>query len=77
MNEPVKMTPEHLERAARMVCRMRGLDPDERVGHGVDPSPGSDYVPDCMVYSPRWARVAREVKAVFECVLAVGETAKP
>lgn len=48
------------EAEARELCRIRGIDPDARVAHGADPDPDSMYVPYVMLYSPAWARIARE-----------------
>jgi hypothetical protein len=31
------MTPEQLEKAARHLCKLRGIDPDQQVAHGAEP----------------------------------------
>lgn len=56
------MTDQQLEKAAREYCRLTGENPDEQVGHGAD---ANEYgvVPAVMLYSPRWTRVARHIKA--------------
>lgn len=49
-----------LEEAARRLCRLRGQNPDDKVGHG--PEPSSDgVVLDVLMYSPRWQIVRNEI----------------
>lgn len=52
-----------IERVAREWCRLAGVNPDETAQHGADPSPGTNIVPAILCYSPRWTRVAREVRS--------------
>ena len=57
------MTEKQIEVAARKFCEMLGLDPDARVGHGVDVEDGyTGLVPAVAIYSPQWTRYAREIK---------------
>jgi len=60
--EYVDISPDQLEQAARFVCKVRDLPPDEPV--------------DGTGKMVRWNVVAREVKAVYEVVYAVGEVVK-
>jgi hypothetical protein len=55
------MTDEQVEQVAREWCRLAGVDPDAMVGHGADPD-SSGYVCAVWLHSPRWTRVAREVR---------------
>ncbi len=48
--------------AARELCRLRGIDPDQPVAHGADPSPDG-FVPAVCLYSPAWERAVREIEA--------------
>jgi len=70
----VRMSPDHLERAARMVCSERGLDPEEVVLYGTEPV--ADLVSVVSGGLPRWKKVAMEVEATFQVVWCIGETAR-
>jgi len=59
------MNEEKLEKAARKLCELRGLDPDERVGHG---HPDGYAV---MLYSPRWKLVAGEIESTLQVLEAI------
>ncbi len=60
MTEP---TDAWLEAAGRALCARLGLDPDEKVGHDIDLAPGfSGFVPDVLLYSPQWSRMALMMK---------------
>jgi hypothetical protein len=50
-----------VEAIARKLCAIRGQDPDAHIPHGADDD-GSGFVPAILLYSPRWRRVAREVR---------------
>ena len=54
------LSEEQIERAARKLCELRGIDPDALVSHEADPSPGG-FLPDILLYSPAWTRAKREV----------------
>lgn len=55
------MNEAQIEIAARQLCKIRGIDPDERVMHGADPNPdGTVYA--IALYSPAWTRAAREIE---------------
>lgn len=55
------MTDEQVEAAARELCRLRDVDPDEMVGHGS--GPGGELVGDVLQRSPKWRLVVHEVRA--------------
>lgn len=44
------MTEQQIEKAAREYCRLLGLDPDEMVGHGADPT-SNGLVMSVILYS--------------------------
>lgn len=71
------MTEYQLEVAARELCRLRGINPDTRVGHGPDPSPDGS-VCDVYLYSPAWTRALREIEGFQQIAtaVAVGKEAK-
>jgi len=54
------LTPAQLEKAARGLCSLRGVDPDEIIAHDADPLPNG-WCSEEVRYSPRWARAALEV----------------
>ena len=56
------MTDKQKESAARELCRLRGIDAGQRVGHGADPTP-EGFVPEVLLYSPAWTRALMEIKA--------------
>jgi len=53
---------EAYEANARVYCKLKGLNPDEQVGHGPDVEPGTVAVPMVLLYSSRWERVARDLR---------------
>ncbi len=56
------MSDKQLKVAARELCLLRGVDPDQRVGHEADPSPNG-YIPAVRLYSPAWILAIKEIKA--------------
>ena len=52
---------EQLEFAARVWCHLNDQDPDEKISHGADPGPDGVVLSVCL-YSPRWTRIARDLK---------------
>jgi len=54
------LTPAQLEKAARGLCHLRGVDPDESIIHAPDPLPNG-WRSEELRYSPRWERAALEV----------------
>jgi len=64
------MNNEKLEIAARKLCALRGIDPDELVTHGADPDPDG-YCPAIAIKSKRWSRVAREIRKQLEITEAI------
>lgn len=55
------MNLEHFRDAAFRYCQMRGINPDETVGH--PPPPNRDgTVNMVLIYSPRWKLVAQELE---------------
>ena len=55
------LTEHQIEIAAREYCRLKGLDPDKDVTHGLDPD-GSGITCDVLLFSKRWQRVARMIR---------------
>jgi hypothetical protein len=55
------MTPEQLEKAARHLCKLRGIDPDQQVAHGAEPD-SRGYVHAILLHSPVWSRVVIEIE---------------
>ena len=55
---------EYVEAVARRLCELRGMDPD-------------GFVPDILLYSPRWTLVANEVRARMQLDEALRLEAKP
>jgi hypothetical protein len=55
------MTEAQIEKAARMLCKMDGKNPDEQIGHAAEPDEYG-FVHDVFLYSPRWALVAVQVR---------------
>lgn len=64
------MTEQQLEAAARKLCELRGLDPDQRVSHGAPPN-NMGYVPAVLLYSPRWQMVAGEIRGFYQIAQAL------
>lgn len=58
---PDPLTDEQVEQAARELCRLRGLDPEEQIVTGAPPQPGG-WIPAISVYHPRWQLAAGEVR---------------
>ena len=56
------LTSRQREVAARKLCELRGIDPEQSVAHGADPSPDG-YTPAVLLYSPAWLRALREIEA--------------
>lgn len=54
------------EAAARRLCELRGIEPDQFVGHEVEGS-------GMWHSSPRWWLVADEVMAYHQCAIALAE----
>jgi hypothetical protein len=64
------MNAAQLERAARRLCKLRGVDPEMRVAHGADPD-HNGHIPCVLLYSPMWTRLAREVREHWELTEAL------
>lgn len=56
-----RMTKYQLEVAARTLCELRSLDPDEIVGHGPEPAE-DESVYDVLLHSPRWHLAEKEIR---------------
>lgn len=78
------MTDEEIESLARAICMNLGLDPVQQVAHGYGDTwtpaerveAKSDYIPDVMMYSPRWRLYrfkAAEAIAIDRAIRAQGE----
>lgn len=61
----------HVEKIARRLCEIRGIDPDAMVPHGADPDERG-IAPAVLLRSPAWTRAAREVRARVDMDLAFG-----
>ena len=71
----MKLTEEQLERAARSLCRERGVDPDARMPHGPAPT-GQGLVHAVLLYSPAWTLAAREIDGFLAMARAIDEGLK-
>jgi hypothetical protein len=64
------MTEEQIEKAARKLCELRGIDPDRRVSHAAPPT-SMGYVPAVLMYSPAWTLVASEIRGFWMMIEAI------
>jgi hypothetical protein len=71
------MTEDQIERAARALCRMRGQDPDKRVGHNVTVEMDDGTQDSIRCYLPRWNVAAEEVRAALRLQQAIKEACEP
>lgn len=71
-----ELTEEQLEKAARKLCELRGVDPDKRVAHGAPPN-SMGYVPAICMYSPAWTLVASEVRNFWNLIAAIDFVTSP
>jgi len=55
------MNDKQKEQAARRLCELRGIDPDEKVQHGADPDKNG-FVVSILLCSPAWERALREIE---------------
>lgn len=60
------------ERIARRYCELMGMNPNELVAHGADPT-GKGYVPAVLLKSPLWTRIAREAPSQLAWFTALSE----
>lgn len=60
------------ERIARRYCELMGMDPDQLVSHGADPT-GTGYVPAVLLRSPLWTRVAMQAPSQLAWFTALSE----
>jgi hypothetical protein len=56
----------HLEAAARRLCHIRGIDPDQRISHGERPPFGGGPVLALLDSSDAWQLVADEIRSFHE-----------
>lgn len=61
------------EKAARLLCVKRGLDPDERITKHVG---SGRVVTGAMVGVPQWVLAAEELIAFSQCLVALREAAQ-
>ena len=54
------MTDKQKEIAARALCKARGQNPEQLVGHGAEPNVHG-YIPAVMLHSPAWRLALREI----------------
>ena len=57
-----RMSEQQKKVAAIELCRLRGIDPNERVGHGPDPD-STGFIPAIQLYSCAWQRAVRDIEA--------------
>lgn len=57
-----RMSEQQKKVAAIELCRLRGIDPNERVGQGADPD-SNGFIPAIQLYSYAWQRAIREIEA--------------
>jgi hypothetical protein len=65
----MSLTERHIELAARQLCRLRGIDPEQVVSHGARGN--GMVVEDIMLMSPAWKLRVGEVRAYLEVSSAV------
>lgn len=64
------MTSEQIEKAARKLCELRGIDPDRQVS--LDAKPNKDgSVCDVMLLGQAWQRAAVEIVAANQVAQAI------
>lgn len=71
-----ELTEEQLEKAARKLCELRGIDPDKRVPHSAPPT-NMGYIPAVMMYSPAWTLMAGEVRNFWNLIAAIDFVTSP
>lgn len=54
------MTESQIEFAARKLCELRGINPDEIVGHEAEPD-ANGFVLAVLCHSPAWTLVRKEI----------------
>lgn len=64
------MNEQQIEQAARKLCELRGLDPDQLLGHGAKPD-ANGMVPAVLLRSPRWQLVAEQIKDFYQVAQAI------
>ena len=71
-----ELTEEQLEKAARKLCELRGVDPDQKVPHAAPPT-NMGYVPAVLLYSPAWRLVVQDVKDFWNLIAAIDFVTSP
>lgn len=66
------MNEEQLEKAARKLCVLRGIDPDQLISHGA-PANEHGFVPAICLWSPSWKLVAGELKDFEQKTLVINQ----
>ena len=64
------MKENQIEAAARELCRLRGVDPDQQVAHSADPDKYGCVV-DVLLYSSAWRRATREIEEAEQLAKAL------
>lgn len=67
-NEVPIITPQAVDRVARLLCHIQGHDPDEQVGHGIAGS-------GAWHYSPRYRAMEAQVRDAMEMAAAINAVA--
>ena len=52
------------EPAARELCRLMGVDPDDYTSHGAEPDENG-YVPGVLLASPLWVTMVAQMKRTY------------
>jgi len=64
------MNEQTIERAARKLCELRGINPDQMIPHGAQPD-ARGFVPAVLCHSPAWVLVSKEVRACLQVDTAI------
>ncbi|MHB8413894.1 MAG: hypothetical protein ACYDB1_00670 [Acidiferrobacteraceae bacterium] len=65
-----KMTDAELERAARKLCELRSINPDQLIGHGASPDANGN-IPAVLLHSPAWKFAAQEIESAQQIAQAI------
>ena len=68
----MRLTEQQLERAARALCKERGVDPDGMTGHSPPPD-SRGIVAAVLLHSPTWKFAAREIENFLAVARSIDE----